>query len=138
MRKWLAIFIVALIILGMALTIVGLAVPSVGEGLHYLFIKVIGEGGATWFSGLVSGVLTWGASGGLLTAAAIFLPPLFVGIFIAGAVHKLWQKRPSFLGGQKTGQSLGFSTTVAKDEPRDIVTTETAAPLKPVEKEATA
>lgn len=135
----LAKILIAIVFIGMLLTILGLVLPPLGAGLHYVFISVIGQGLYDALSGALSAALTWGASGGLLTAAAIFLPPFVFGIIISATIHQLWKKHmPVILGGQPKGQTLTISTSSSREEPRDIIMSENPSSTKKEEEKVAA
>lgn len=107
MRK-LAVALLSIVILSLVLTIVGLVIPPVGESLHFIFVKTIGVGLATYLSGAASNALLWASGLGLIGFAIFVLPSIVFGILIAGVVHQLWQKRPAMLGGHQTPTTPSF------------------------------
>lgn len=96
MRK-LAWFLIILAILTPTIIAAGLAYPPFGEGLHYVFITVIGEGAANLATQAVIGLFVWGSVNGLQAAAVL------IGIWIVGGVmwvaikRFLWDRRPSII-----------------------------------------
>lgn len=96
MRK-LAWFIILLAILTPTIIACGLAYPPFGEGLHYVFINVLGEGTANLLLGAITGLFVWGAVNGL-QAAAVFVGLLITGGVIWVCIKKfLWDRRPKIM-----------------------------------------
>jgi predicted lipid-binding transport protein (Tim44 family) len=96
MRK-LAWFIIILAILTPTIIACGLAIPTFGENLHYLFVKVLGEGTANLLLGAITGLFLWGTVNGL-QAAAVFVGLLITGGVIWVCIKKfLWDRRPRLM-----------------------------------------
>jgi predicted lipid-binding transport protein (Tim44 family) len=96
MRK-LAWFIILLAILTPTIIACGLAIPSFGEGLHYVFVKVLGEGTANLLLGAISGLFLWGAANGLQAAAVFFGIMIFGGVTWICIKKFLWDRRPRLM-----------------------------------------
>jgi predicted lipid-binding transport protein (Tim44 family) len=126
LRK-LAWLIIILAVLTPTIIACGLAYPPFGDGLRYVFVEIIGVGTANLLVGALTGLFLWGSMNGLQAAAVL------VSVWIIGGVMWLvikkyaWDKRPQIL--KKVSISSG-TATVVREEPRDVIMTETASPTK--------
>jgi hypothetical protein len=100
-KRRLGYFGIALIILIPSIIAAGLYWPDpVGNGLHLIFVKMIGEGGANLIVGLLTGLLLWGSLSGL-NAGAVLIGTLIFGWILGITFKKLWDRRPTIM---KTAQ----------------------------------
>lgn len=96
MRK-LAWFLIILVAFGWALTIAGVLWSPVGDALHYLFIDLIGIGGANLIVGALTGLCLWGSVSGLQAIAVLAGTLIVGGVFWVCIKKFLWDRRPSIL-----------------------------------------
>ena len=114
MRK-LVWFLIFLAILTPSLIACGLAYQPFGDGLHYVFVELIGTGTLNLLVGALTGLFAWGAVNGLQAAAVLFSVWIIGGVMWLSIKKFLWDRIPHV---KKTVQDKTYQHAPASSLPQ--------------------
>jgi hypothetical protein len=75
----------------------GLWIPPFGQLLHYIFVTIIGEGGANLIVGAFTGLFFWGSINGLQAGAVLCGIGLGSVLIWTLFLKIVWNKRPKIM-----------------------------------------